>query len=132
MEKTTQSFQTALADLYAEGLFAQAVNDMLTVYVGAASQHVLRYDFFGFTSFNATSLLRCFFYLSNLEGLVWALQFSGMLLLYGVFGSRSFPRKWQQPSHWTQTLSSMSTTTQRPISTTPHPHSLQMNNVFSY
>ena len=45
MEKTTQRFQriaTALADLNAEGLNAQAVNDLLTMYEGAASQHVLR------------------------------------------------------------------------------------------
>ena len=33
---------TTLADLNAEGLNAQAVNDLLTMYVGAASQHVLR------------------------------------------------------------------------------------------
>ena len=48
MEKTTQRFQriaTTLADLNAEGLNAQAVNDLLTMYVGAASQHVLRMRF---------------------------------------------------------------------------------------
>ena len=48
MEKTTQRFQriaTALADLNAEGLNAQSVNDLLTMYVGAASQHVLRMSF---------------------------------------------------------------------------------------
>ena len=48
MEKTTQRFQriaTTLADLNAEGLNAQAVNDPLTMYVGAASQHVLRMSF---------------------------------------------------------------------------------------
>ena len=48
MEKTTQRFQkiaTTLADLEAEGLNAQAVNDLLTMYVGAASQHVLRMSF---------------------------------------------------------------------------------------
>ena len=48
MEKTTQRFQriaTTLADLKAEGLNAQAVNDLLTMYVGAASQHVLRMSF---------------------------------------------------------------------------------------
>ena len=47
MEKTTQRFQrsaTTLADLNAEGLNAQAVNDLLTMYVGA-SQHVLRMSF---------------------------------------------------------------------------------------
>ena len=47
MEKTTQRFQkiaTTLADLNAEGLNAQAVNDPLTMYVGAASQHVLLHE----------------------------------------------------------------------------------------
>ena len=45
MEKTTQRFQkiaTTLADLNAKGLNVQTVNDLLTMYVGAASQHVLR------------------------------------------------------------------------------------------
>ena len=44
-EKTTRRFQkiaTTLADLNAEGLHVQTVNDLLTMYVGAASQHVLR------------------------------------------------------------------------------------------
>ena len=48
MEKTTQRFQkiaTTLADLDAEGLSVQTVNDLLTMYVGAASQHVLRMSF---------------------------------------------------------------------------------------
>ena len=48
MEKTTQRFQriaTTLADLNAEGLNAQAVNDLLTMFVGATSQHVLRMSF---------------------------------------------------------------------------------------
>ena len=48
MEKTIQRFQkiaTTLADLNAEGLNAQAVNDLLTMYVGDASQHVLRMSF---------------------------------------------------------------------------------------
>ena len=48
MEKTTQRFQkigTTLANLNAEGLNAQAVNDLLTMYVGAASLHVLRMSF---------------------------------------------------------------------------------------
>ena len=48
IEKTTQRFQkiaTTLADLNAEGLKVQAVNDLLTMYVGAASQHVLRMSF---------------------------------------------------------------------------------------
>ena len=48
MEKTTQRFQkiaTTLADLNDEGLNVQTVNDLLTMYVGAASQHVLRMSF---------------------------------------------------------------------------------------
>ena len=48
MEKTTQRFQkiaTTLADLNAEGLNVQTVNDLLTMYVGASSQHVLRMSF---------------------------------------------------------------------------------------
>ena len=48
MEKTTQRFQkiaTTLADLDAEGLNVQTVNDLLTMYVGAASQHVFRMSF---------------------------------------------------------------------------------------
>ena len=48
MEKTTQRFQriaTTLADLNAEGLNVQAASDLLTMYVGAASQHVLRMSF---------------------------------------------------------------------------------------
>ena len=47
-EKTTQRFQkiaTTLADLNAEGLNAQTVSDLLTMYVGVASQHVLRVSF---------------------------------------------------------------------------------------
>ena len=48
MVKTTQRFQriaTTLAELNAEGLSAQTVNDLLSMYVGAASQHVLRVSF---------------------------------------------------------------------------------------
>ena len=48
MEKTTQRFQkiaTTLAELNAEGPNVQTVNDLLTMYVGAASQHVLRVSF---------------------------------------------------------------------------------------
>ena len=48
MEKTIQRFQkiaTTLADLNTEGLNVQTVNDLLTMYVGAASQHVLRMSF---------------------------------------------------------------------------------------
>ena len=48
MEKTTKRFQkiaTTQADLNAAGLNVQKVNDLLTMYVGAASQHVLRMSF---------------------------------------------------------------------------------------
>ena len=47
MEKTQrfQKIATTLADLNAEGLSVQTVNDLLTMYVGAASQHVLRMGF---------------------------------------------------------------------------------------
>ena len=48
MKKTTQRVQkiaTTLADLNAEGLNVQTVNDLFTMYVGAASQHVLRMSF---------------------------------------------------------------------------------------
>ena len=48
MEKTTQRFRriaSTLAELNAEGLSAQTVNDLLSMYVGAASQHVLRMSF---------------------------------------------------------------------------------------
>ena len=46
-DNTTLSanFSTTLADLNAEGLNVQTVNDLLTMYVGAASQHVLRMSF---------------------------------------------------------------------------------------
>ena len=40
-----QKIATTLADLNAEGLNAQTVNDLLTMYVGAASHHVLRMSF---------------------------------------------------------------------------------------
>ena len=46
--KTTQRFQkivTTPADLNAEGFNVQTVNDLLTMYVGAASQNVLRMSF---------------------------------------------------------------------------------------
>ena len=48
MEKTTQRFRavaSTLAELNAEGLCMQTVNDLLTMYVGAGSQHVLRMSF---------------------------------------------------------------------------------------
>ena len=110
MEKTTQPFQriaTALADLNAEGLNAQAVNDLLTIYVGAASQHVLRMSFVpereahNFDRQVTTFLVPpdptrhhlsvVFSYsLKNLADLEWALQFNAMLLPHGARGSRSF------------------------------------------
>ena len=46
--KTAQRFQkiaSTLADLKAEGLNVQTVNDLLSMYVGAASQHALRMSF---------------------------------------------------------------------------------------
>ena len=76
------------------------------MYVGAASQHVLRMSFvpeeeaknfdtqvtaFGHSSSNATSPHRCSFFLSNLVDLVLALLFSGMLVHHGSLGNRSFP-----------------------------------------
>ena len=48
MEKTTRRFRdisATLAELNAERLHAQTVNDLLTMYVAAASQHVLRMSF---------------------------------------------------------------------------------------
>ena len=48
MEKTTRGFRaiaSTLDELNAEGLSAQTVNDLLTLCVGAASQHVLRMSF---------------------------------------------------------------------------------------
>ena len=90
---------------------------------GAASQHVLRmssvpeqeaHNFdrqvstFWSTSFSATSPLHFSFCLSNLEDLVWALQFSDMQRPHGVRGNRSFPTLMattQSPD--TETLSTL-------------------------
>ena len=109
-EKATQRFQgiaTTLADLNAEGLNAQAVNDLLTMYVGAASQHVLRMNFVpeqethNFDRQVATFWSHLvqrditspfFFYTSSLADLEWALQFNATRLLHGARGSRSSPR----------------------------------------
>ena len=108
MEKTAQRFQkiaTTLADLDAEGLNAQSVNDLLTMYVGAASQHVLRMSFVPEQEAHnfdrqvttiwshpiqrdVTSIM---LFTSNLEDLVWALQSSDMQQPHGAFGIRSFP-----------------------------------------
>ena len=107
MEKTTQRFQkiaTTLADLNAEGLNVQTVNDLLTMYVGAASQHVLRMSFvseqeaqnFDRQVITYWSLLMhrdiaspLFFLPLKLGGLGWDLRFNVMRLLHGVRGSRS-------------------------------------------
>ena len=86
---------------------APTVNDLLTMYVGAASQHVLRMSFApehdGSELRHAVCGIlvpphstRChlsiiLFYLSNLEDLVLALRFSGMQRPPGVLGNRSFP-----------------------------------------
>ena len=106
-KKTTQRFQkiaTTLADLNAEGLNVQTVNDLLTMYVGAASQHVLRMSFVpeqehktltdkflpsGHDSCTATLPRSSSFYPSNLEVLVLVLLFNGTPQLPGVRGSRS-------------------------------------------
>ena len=110
MEKTTQRFlkiATTLADLDAEGLNVQTVNDLLTMYVGAANQHVLRMSFvpeqeaqnFDRQVITCWSRLMhrdiaspLFFCLSRLVGLEWDLQFNVMLLPHGVRDSRSFPQ----------------------------------------
>ena len=109
MEKTIQRFQkiaTTLADLNSEGLNVQTVNDLLTMYVGAASQHVLRMSFCGLNkrlktltdkflpsghvSCTATLPRSSSFYLSSLVDLGWDLRFNVMRLPQGVRGSRSF------------------------------------------
>ena len=110
MEKTTQRFQkiaTTQADLDAEGLNVQTVNELLTMYVGAASQHVLRMSFvpeqeahnfdrqvmtFWSHLMHRDIILRCFFYLSSLVDLGWDLQFNATRPPHGGRGSRSFPR----------------------------------------
>ena len=107
MEKTTQRFQkiaTTLADLNAEGLNVQTVSDLLTMYIGAASQHVLRMSFVpeqeaqNFDRQVLTFWSRLMhrdiasplsFYPSSLVGLELALQFNVTLLPHGVRGSRS-------------------------------------------
>ena len=108
MEKTTQRFQkiaTTLADLNAEGHNVQTVNDLLTMYVGAASQHVLRMSFVPeqeaqnfdrqvltfWSRLIHRDIASPLFYLSSLVGLELVLQFNVTLLPHGVRGSRSFP-----------------------------------------
>ena len=77
------------------------------MYVGAASQHVLRMSFvseqeahnfdrqvmtFWVPSYASRYHLSVvFFYPSSLVDLEWALQFNVTLLPHGVRGSRSFP-----------------------------------------
>ena len=110
MEKTTQRFQkiaTTLADLNAEGLNVQAVNDLLTMYVGETSQHVLRMSFVPEQEAHNfdrqvmtfwSRLMHCdlaspLFFLHLKHGdLGWALRFNVMRLLHGARGSRSSPR----------------------------------------
>ena len=112
MEKKTQRVQrisTTLADLSAQGLNAQAVHDLLTMCVRGRSLQLRQtcHDLLVPPHSTRHHLSLVFFYLPNLKDLVWALQFSGMLPLHGVLGRRSFPHYWQQPSHQTQTPSSM-------------------------
>ena len=110
MEKTTQRFQkiaTSLAGLNAEGLDVQTVNDLLTMYVGAASQHVLRTSFvpeqeaqnfdrqvmtFWSRLMHRDIASPLFFLPSSLTDLEWALRFNVMRPPHGARGSRSFPR----------------------------------------
>ena len=110
MEKTTQRFQriaSTRADLNAEGLNAQTVNDPLTMYVGAASQHVLRTSFgpeqeaknfdTQVTAFWSHLIQRdvtspLFFSPPNLDDLAGALQFSDMQRPHGVLGN------WYNPT----------------------------------
>ena len=107
MEKTTQRFQkiaTTQADLNAEGLNVQTVNDLLnllTMYVGAASQHLRvkrlktltdRLSLFCPVLCIAISPLRCFFHPSSMADLEWALRFNATRPPHGGRGSRSFPR----------------------------------------
>ena len=107
MEKTTQRFQkiaTTLAHLNAEGFNVQTVNDLLTMYVGAASQHVLRMSFvpeqeaqnFDRQVFTFWSRLmhrditsQLFFLPSSLVVLEYAQQFNDMRLRHGVRGRQS-------------------------------------------
>ena len=108
MEKTTQRFQkiaTTLADLNAEGLNVQTVNHLLTMYVGAASQHVLRMSFvpeqeaqnfdrqviaYWSRLMHRDIASPLFFYLPSLVDLEWDLRFNATRLLHGARGSRSF------------------------------------------
>ena len=126
MEKTTQRLQkiaTTLADLNAEGLNVQTVNDLLTMYVGAASQHVLRTSFVPeqeahnfdrqvmtfWSHLMHRDITSPLFFLPLTLWRTWsgALQFNVMRPPHGARGSRSFPRRWQQPSHRTQIPSSV-------------------------
>ena len=110
MEKTTHRFQriaTILADLNAEGVNAQTVNDLLTMYVGAASQHVLRMSFVPEQEAHklrkaghdilvpshsiATTPLHYSFHPSNLGDLGWPQQSSDTQQPHGALGNRSFP-----------------------------------------
>ena len=83
----------------------QTVNDLLTMCVGGASQHVLRLSFVPeqeAQKFNRQVIacwsrlmhrdipLRCFFYPPSLVDLFWDLLFNDMRLRHGARGSRSF------------------------------------------
>ena len=134
MGKTTQRFQriaTTLADLNAEGLNAQAVNDLLTMYVGAGSQHVLRMSFVpeqrgsqlrptGYDLLVPPCATRC--HLSVVSDLEWALQSSATLLHHVARGSQSFPPSWQQPGHQTQIPSSTQHHDSEPNKRNSKPH----------
>ena len=94
------------------------MNDLLSMYVGADSQHVLRMSFvpeqeaknfdmevrpFRHNSFNVTLPPCCSFCLSSLGVSVSAQLFSGMLLHHGALGNRSPKHSWPPLSPRTQT-----------------------------
>ena len=109
MEKTTQRFQkiaTTLADLNAEGLNVQTVNHLLSMYVGAASQHVLRMSFVSeqeaqnfdrqvityWSRLMHRDIASPLFFSTSQAWWTWSwfMQFNVTLLPHGVRGSRSF------------------------------------------
>ena len=126
MEKATQRFQkiaTTLADLNAEGLNVQTVNDLLTMFAGAASQHVLRMSFVPeqearnfdrqVTSFWSRLIQRdiaspLFFLPLELGGLGVGSAFQRHAAApWRAAVDHPHVNGWQQPSHRTQTLSSV-------------------------
>ena len=111
MEKTTQLFRaiaSTLAELNAEGLSMQTVNDLLTMYVGAVSQHVLRMGFVseheattfdtGVVAFRSQLIKRdvtspwYFLPLSSWKDLVLVQLCSATRRLHGELGNRTWPR----------------------------------------